>query len=116
LTLGCDPSLREGEIRGKGFRPEHTDMILMPMTVSTGKDVTTTLTPMFFYYPDSYSIDIRKFDGKRWQEATWWVDRATYDQAVVGGYYRVKANDLDERPRQETQPPNDRKGSHATKP
>lgn len=99
ILLACSPSLKEGEIRTKELHPEHTQIILMPLTISTGKTTTTTMVPMFFYYPESYSIDIRKFDGKKWREATWWVNRSTYEQAVVGGYYKVQKDDLDEQPR-----------------
>lgn len=100
LVIGCEPSLKEGEIYSKRFHPAHTDMILMPVTMSDGKTSSTTLVPMFFYYPDSYSVDIKKFNGKKWVKAIWWVDRYTYEQIVVGGYFKAKKDDLDEQPRQ----------------
>ncbi len=105
IALTREPSLREGEIYDKTFHPAHTTMILMPVTISTGKSTTTTLIPMWFYYPDSWSIDIKKFNGKKWLKATWWVSEDVYDQAVVGGYYKVTKDDLDDQPRMETDEP-----------
>ncbi|WP_257311149.1 hypothetical protein [Geothrix fuzhouensis] len=100
LALACEPALKEGVVATKEFHPAHTQMILMPMTVSSGKTTTITMVPMFFFYPDSYSVDIKKFNGKKWERATWWVDRYTYEQIVVGGYYKAKDDDLDEQPRE----------------
>lgn len=101
----CSQKIKEGEVVGKEFTPQHTMMILMPVTISTGKTTTTNMIPMWLFFPDSYRIDIKAFDGNQWVEASWWTDRATYDQVVVGGYFIADESCFDEQPRQRTSEP-----------
>lgn len=101
----CSPKIKEGEVVAKEFTPQHTMMILMPVTVSTGKTTITNMIPMLFFFPDSYRIDIRKFEGGEWIEASWWTDRATYDQVVVGGYFIADEECWDEQPKQRASEP-----------
>jgi hypothetical protein len=68
---------------------------MMPMVV--GKS--TILMPMVFFYPERWRIDIKKFDGKQWVKARWWVDKGTFEAAQIGGWYKYKEGDLDDEPR-----------------
>lgn len=99
FSSACSPEIKEGEIESKEFHPASTVMAMMPVTTSNGRSSTTDLVPMFFYYPDSYSIRIKKFTGKQWEHTTYWVDSYTYSNATIGGYYKASSQDMDERPR-----------------
>jgi hypothetical protein len=102
----CGHKLREGEVTGKEHQPAYTTMILMPMTISTGKASTTTFVPMFFFYPESWAVKIKAYDGHVWQTATWWVSQSVYDQVRVGGYFVAKdPSCTDERPRERVHKP-----------
>ncbi len=101
LLTSCAPKIKEGEVYAKDYNPAHTAVILMPIVHSAGKTTYTTLVPMFFFYPDSWYISYRAFNEKRhkWDSATVWVTRETYDLAQIGGWYERTENDLDEQPR-----------------
>jgi hypothetical protein len=99
--LACTPSLKEGEIYNKEFYPAETVMIMMPIVISTGRTCITMIIPMWFYYPDRWSINIRKFDGKEWRTAQWWIDQNTFNMAQIGGMFKYKDGDLDTEPRYE---------------
>lgn len=100
LSLACDPSLKDGEVTSRKFHPAHTQITLMPIVSSNGKTTTTTLIPVPMYYPESWSVDIKKFDGKKWKRATWWVNRETYDQVTVGCWFKSTDECLEEQPKQ----------------
>jgi len=102
LLCGCEPALREGEIAGKGHKAAQDVMLLMPMTTcSGGKQMTcsTMYIPMWFHYPERWYVQIKKYEETasrngppvtgKWREATWWVPSDVYEQAVIGGYFKV---------------------------
>lgn len=106
LLAACSPSLKEGEIYDKGHRAAETHMIIMPITTCSGGKTTictTMMIPMFFYYPERWYVQIKKFDEGEWKKATWWVPNDTFEQSVVGGYFKVNDKCMDDEPRQRTE-------------
>lgn len=102
--VGCAKDITDGEIVGKEHRSESTVMLMMPLTscrqINRVSSCHTTLIPMFFHYPERWSVQIKKFDGEKWRRATWWVDREAFDQVTVGGYFETSDAFLNEEPRE----------------
>ena len=103
--VGCGKKLNEGTIYDKERRPATTTMILMPITVSNGKTSTTTMVPMWFFYPERWAIRIEQNTGDKCLRETWWVDRSTYDQATIGGWFQATGDHCTKEPRQKTEEP-----------
>lgn len=107
LLVGCS-GLKEGEIYDKSFSPAHTELIMMPIVhvISTGNTYSTftTIVPMWFYYPDSWSISYKAFNQKKnkWETAIVWVNQQTYSVANIGMWYKKTEQDFIEQPRIET--------------
>lgn len=101
FLISCEPKIKEGEVYDKNNTPAHSMMIMMPIVHTTGKTTTTTIIPMWFYYPESWSISYRAFNTKtnKWDNATVWVDRDIYNQVTIGAWYKKNEGDLDEQPK-----------------
>lgn len=101
---GCEHRINEGEIYAHGHLSEQTVMIMMPLTTCSGGKVITCRTmfiPMFFHYPERWYIDIRKYEEEKWLTSRWWVSQDVFNQAQVGGYFKVdEKKSLSDEPRQ----------------
>lgn len=97
FLISCS-NLKEGEIYKKEFTPKHTQMILMPIIISTGKTTMTSLVPMWFYFPDSYSVGIKKYneEKKEYETRTIYIDKNVYELVNIGNWYKVCDYDCDE--------------------
>lgn len=102
LLAACTPRLKDGQIVETGFRAHQTILIFMPIT-TCGKSCTVSLIPLFFFYPDRWYVKIKKYDGKEWHAATWWVPREVFEQAKIGGYFKADGRCLDCEPRKRTE-------------
>lgn len=96
---GCSKQIKEGEVLTKEFHPQQTTVILMPLVMGTGKTVTTTLIPIPFLLPDSWSITFKACDGDKWRERTVWVSREVYDAVNKGDWYVMGDKDMNEQPK-----------------
>lgn len=107
VLVGCS-GLKEGEIYDKNYSPAHMQLIMMPIvhTISTDKTTSSfvTVVPMWFYFPDSWSLSYKAFNQKKnkWETATVWVNQQTFDISKIGMWYKKTEDDLDEQPRIET--------------
>ena len=68
---GCGHKLTEGEVYDKEFEEATTQVMLIPIVISTGKTTTTSVVPYVYYYPDRWIIRIREPNG----DGTYTTDR-----------------------------------------
>jgi hypothetical protein len=101
LLTSCAPKIKEGEIYDKDYRPAHTTKVMTPVVHSCGKVTTTTLIPMWVYYPEAWYISYRAFNEKshKWDSATVWVSQEVYNMAQFGAWYERTDADFDSQPR-----------------
>ena len=86
LFLFCS-RIEQGEVFDKGYEPKSTVMLMIPSVTSDGKSTTTIITPLFFYYPERWFIKIKgNKDGKE-ENATWWVNKETFDRSKIGSWF-----------------------------
>jgi hypothetical protein len=109
MIFSCEPALKQGEVYNRKFVPAHTQMIMMPVVhvASVGKTTTTytTLTPIWFFYPDSWEISYKAFNQKKnkWETATIYTTKEIYSLASVGSWYERTEKDFVEQPRLKTE-------------
>ena len=98
ILVSCSGGIKEGEIFSKEFTPAHTAILLMPVVVSNGKTCTTTMVPMCFYYPDSYSVAIKNYnrEAKKKDTRIVYIEKQVYDKVNIGQWYCIAENDGDE--------------------
>jgi len=105
LLLGaCSPSITEGTVYKKEFHPEEYYVMMMPIVTSDGKNTTTTMIPMFMYYPATWEIDIKKYSKKEKKYLTedYFVDKQVYDSVKTGTYFKFEDDMGDtDRPQEE---------------
>lgn len=83
----CSPEITKGEVVKKEFSPAHTNIVMVPITVSNGKTSTTTFVPFTYYYPDSYYITISAFvDGEK-KTATFRVTKEVYEDTKMNAEF-----------------------------
>jgi hypothetical protein len=101
IMVSCSAKIKEGEVYEKKYSPAHSVMLMMPITTTCGKTTTTRIIPMFFFYPNSWSISYQAFNKKenRWDKATVWCTKNIYDMTEIGTWYERTENDFDKQPR-----------------
>jgi hypothetical protein len=89
MVVGCGEKLESGEVYEREFREAYTQMVIIPMIVSTGNSTTTMMIPYFFHYPDRWVIKIRQWDYTKGEyiTATYFVTEEVYDNHDIGDYY-----------------------------
>lgn len=86
----------EGKVIARQEHPEHTTMIMMPMKVGE----MTTMIPMYFHYPPSWSIRVREGNG---DIETVYLPKDKWDGIKVGDRFSEKKyGGSAERPRRKT--------------
>lgn len=97
---GCSNKITHGEVYEKEYRAAHTTVMMIPLTISTGKVTTTTIIPYTVYYPERYVIHIKDFDGEEWITDDFYVTKDTFDQVSVGNMfeYDESRGDLTDEP------------------
>lgn len=88
------PTITEGVVTKLEHFPEDSDVIMMPMVISTGKTTTTIMTPTYVHHPESFRVVIK--NGKETED--FYVDKKTYKQLKVGVRYRAQDNAENTRP------------------
>jgi hypothetical protein len=105
MIFSCGPALKQGEVYNRQFIPAHSQLIMMPIVhvVSDGESTTTytTVTPIWFFYPDAWSISYKAFNQKKnkWETATVYTTKEIYNLVSIGSWYERKENDSIEQPR-----------------
>lgn len=94
LLSGCGSKLREGEVYDKSFTPAYTQLMMMPMSISNGKSISTILIPFYVHHPDTWSVSIKEFREKdeTWVTATYWVNQTVYDSVNIGDQFKYDEN------------------------
>ncbi len=94
LLTSCEKPITEGEVVNKVYEPAQTYVIMYPMTVSSGKTITTIMVPMIVYDDEDWIIKIQKFDEnkQKWRYRTIWVTSELYHSIAVGGWFLIDKN------------------------
>lgn len=90
LLTGCSQKITEGEIYEKEFRPEKTEVLIVPMVHTNGKTSYTTPTPIVHHYPDRWRIAIRsieKNDDGDYDTADYYTTEEVYNNCKVGDMF-----------------------------
>lgn len=71
----CSSKITSGEVVKKSFTPAHNEVRFIPIVVSNGKSVMTTIVPYLYHYSDRWEITIAAWDEKekKMQTATYRV-------------------------------------------
>lgn len=81
LLVGCGERITRGEVIDKKYTKAHTQVMMIPLVMSSGKTITTTIIPYIYRYPDRWEITIQQHDtedGVR-VTATYRVTQEVYD-------------------------------------
>lgn len=96
---GCSSEITEGEVYQKEFKPEHTEVVLIPMHMYNGKTSTTIVVPFTYHYPDRYVVYIKSYVDKEWKTADYYVTKEIYETINIGDQFKyVEGRDLTEEP------------------
>lgn len=92
FLLSCDNrELRYGNVADKEYRPEHTDLILIPMFIPTGKTSTMIMIPYVFKHNESWAIHVSGVStGGDSMTKTFYIDKKAYDTSKVGDFICVE--------------------------
>ena len=100
LCSGCGAKLEYGEVVAMNIEPESNQLVLIPMTISTGKTTTTIMQQYWIFDDEDFVLTIRGHDedGEIVTE-NWYVTKAEYEKTAIGdkkGYSREFASREDE--------------------
>ena len=99
LTMFACSKITSGEVYNKEFRPEHTQLLILPLSIYNGKSSTIIMVPYYIYYPDTYVISIKKMVNNEWKTADYYTDKETFDKTEIGYMFQYdKTRDLQEEP------------------
>ena len=93
LTLlalaACEGEITQGEVKSKEFIPAHNQIMMVPIVHSDGRTSYTTWMYYTYYYPDTYTIPIEKWDKKEGKnrQARYEVTKEVYDAVSVGAEF-----------------------------
>ena len=93
LTLlalaACEGEITQGEVKSKEFIPAHNQIMMVPIVHSDGRTSYTTWMYYTYYYPDTYTITIEKWDKKEGKnrQARYEVTKEVYDAVSVGAEF-----------------------------
>ena len=85
----CEGEITQGEIKSKEFTPAHNQIMMVPIVHSDGKTSYTTWMYYTYYYPDTYTVTIEKWDKKEGKnrQARYEVTEEVYDAVSVGAEF-----------------------------
>lgn len=97
---GCSNEITEGEVYKKEYREEYTTVMMLPLCISNGKTITTTIIPYVVHYPDRYVIFIKAYQDEEWKTEDFYVSKEVYDSINIGDMflYDEKRGDLQDEP------------------
>ena len=97
---GCGNMITHGEVYEKEHREAFTTVMMLPLTIYTGKTSTTTIIPYVVHYPERYVILIKDFDGENWVTEDFYVIKEVFDQIHIGDMfeYNKSRGDLTNEP------------------
>ena len=99
LLTGCSSEITEGEVYQKEFKPSHSEVRFVPLTMYNGKTSTMILMPFTYYYPDRYVVYIKSFIDNEWKTADYYIPKEIYETINMGDQFEyVKGRDLTSEP------------------
>lgn len=89
LLCSCGSEITEGEIYEKEFKPKETQTIVIPMVVSTGNTVVTSVIPVIRHYPDRYIVRIRQYNEEEntFLYNEYYIDAESYNKVNIGDWF-----------------------------
>lgn len=90
LLVSCGNKLTSGEVYEKSFTEAHIEIVMVPFVHSDGKTSYTTMTPMYYRYPDTWEIAIKAWDPEkeRWQKQSYYVTEDIYKAVNIGDEFQ----------------------------
>ena len=89
LFTSCQ-KMKYGNIVEKWYEPENHYMMLMPMTISTGKSTTTMMIPYYIHDNEDWCIKVTGIGTKGDTiTRTYYVDKMAFDTLSVGKFICV---------------------------
>lgn len=99
VLTGCSSKITEGEVYQKEFKPEYTEVRIIPMCISNGKTMHTIMIPFTYRYPDRYIVYIKKYIDNEWKTANYYVTKEIYETVNIEDQFKyVEGRDLSEEP------------------
>lgn len=97
VAVGCSSAPVNGIVTAKAFTPAHSFMVVMPITMSDGRNTTTTLIPVWFHEPDRWTLTIEPYDsdGKPLAVRKIMVQRGVYDTVKIGEWFANSPDKID---------------------
>ena len=84
---GCSNSITEGEVYKKEYREAYTTVMMLPLVISNGKTITTTMIPYSVHYPDRYVVFIKAYQDEEWKTEDFYVSKEVYDSINIGDMF-----------------------------
>jgi hypothetical protein len=96
----CGNKITHGEVYEKEHREAYTTVMFIPITISNGKSISTTMVPYIIRYPERWVIHIREANGEEWVTEDFYVSKEIYDTIEIGDMfeYDEERGDLQEEP------------------
>lgn len=92
--------ITEGEVYKKEYREAYTTTQILPLAISNGSSVSTTMIPYVVRYPDRYIISIKAFKDNEWITKDFYVSQEVYNNTNIGDMFSFdkKRGDLENEP------------------
>jgi len=88
LFIGCN-KLTEGYVIEKHYEPTTTSIMLLPMTISTGKTTTTVMIPHTIVDYEDYCVTIKGWHKDEERIETIYVTKSQYECLSMGDKLKV---------------------------
>lgn len=85
----CGGMITSGEVIDKTYTPAHTQLMIIPVTISSGKSFTTVMVPYIYCYSDDWKITIQKYNcvKQEMSSATYRVTKDVYNSVTIGSEF-----------------------------
>lgn len=78
------PNTTEGYITELNHEEAHSDLVMIPMTIISGKIMTTIMQPTYNYYPESFEVVIEDGEDKE----DFYVKKNVFKKLKIGDRFR----------------------------
>lgn len=86
-AVGCKNKLKEGNIVSKWYEPASTTVIVIPITMTDGKNTSVMMVPYFIIDNEDWVIKIQgKYNGKIIDENVY-VSQKQFDCVSIGNHF-----------------------------
>lgn len=88
IMFGCS-NLKEGNVVGKWYEPESHYMVVLPITIPSGKSVTVIMVPYYMTDNEDWCVKIMGKIGMEQVEETVYVTKEQYECLSVGSHLKL---------------------------